>query len=127
MRFTSLKIISLGAAALMATSAWAQRPYYLVSGVHPGYSLVNMKPSSAPTGQPNVGAMTWLPGGRLFIASMSTQTATGALDMSYTGGFILSGIPGATSWRGTKLPATVAFTVSIGSFFRYAGRNASAS
>ena len=76
MRPLNFKLLVASVAVLVASAAWGQRPYYLLPGVHPGYSLVNMKPASAPTGQPNVGAMAWLPDGRLFIASMSTQTAT---------------------------------------------------
>ena len=49
----------LGLAALAAAPSMAQRPLYLVPGVHPGYSLVSMRPTdpALPATAPNVGAM----------------------------------------------------------------------
>jgi hypothetical protein len=96
------------AASMLAVAVSAQRPFFLVPGVHPGYSLVNMKPSSAPTGQPNVGAMAWLPDGRLFVAGMSTNAAggTNANRLGPTNGYIFSGLTTATT------ASTVTMTVA---------------
>lgn len=95
---------ALAAMALTAGSALAQRPFYLVPGLHPSYdSLVSMRPSSmASSGSnaaPNVGGMAWLPDGRLFIASMSSNSAGGnnANRLGVSHGYIFSGIPGAAS------------------------------
>jgi hypothetical protein len=94
-----IPIAVLASVLLASLATQAQRPFFLLSGVHPGYSLVNMKPSSAPTGQPNVGAMAWLPDGRLFVAGMSTNAAggTNAPRLGPTNGYIFSGITSATS------------------------------
>src|SRR5690606_24346320 len=48
---------------------------------------------------PNVGGMAWLPDGRLFIASMSSNSAGGnnANRLGVSHGYIFSGIPTATS------------------------------
>ena len=83
--------------------AFAQRPYFLLPGVHPGYSLVSMRPASMETSganaAPNVGGMAWLPDGRLFIASMSSNSPGGpnANRLGVSHGYMFSGIPGATS------------------------------
>ncbi len=98
------RIALLAAVALTAGNALAQRPFYLVPGLHPGYdSLVSMRPSSMSSSgsnaAPNVGGMAWLPDGRLFIASMSSNSAGGnnANRLGVSHGYIFSGIPGATS------------------------------
>jgi|GEM_PF-3147638 len=85
------------------TLALAQRPYFLQPGLHPGYSLVSVRPSSmATTGgnaAPNAGGMAWLPDGKLFVASMSSNAAGGvnASRLGVSHGYLFSGIPGATS------------------------------
>jgi hypothetical protein len=89
--------------AVTSVASWAQRPFYLLPGMHPGYTLVSMRPTTLPTSganvAPNVGGMAWLPDGKLFIPSMSGNAAGGAnanrLGVSH--GYIFSGIPGATS------------------------------
>lgn len=90
--------------AVTALAGWAQRPYYVVPGLHPSYnSLVSMRPSSMPsTGPnagPNVGGMAWLPDGRLFVASMSANPAGGdhANRLGVSHGYLFSGIPTASS------------------------------
>ncbi len=90
--------------AVTALAGWAQRPYYVMPGLHPAYdSLVSMRPSSMPsTGAnagPNVGGMAWLPDGRLFIAGMSANPAGGdhANRLGAAPGYIFTGIPTATS------------------------------
>src|SRR5215217_296268 len=109
----------MGLAALTAAPTWAQRPFYLVPGLHPGYSLVSMRPtaSNLPETAPNVGAMAWLPGGRLFIASMSPNPAGGATAnlLGPSDGYIFSGIPGATS------KSAVTVTVAGGGYQMPAG------
>lgn len=104
----SRRLLLASIALLAGHAAFAQRPYFLVPGVHPGYSLVNMKPSSAPSGQPNVGAMAWLPDGRLFVAGMSTNAAGGtdANRLGPSNGYIFSGLPSATN------ASTVTMTVA---------------
>ena len=99
MRPLNFKLACASAVMLVASVAWGQRPYYLVPGVHPGYTLVNMKPSGMPAGQPNVGGMAWLPDGRLFIATMSTNGAGGdnASKLGPSNGYIFSGLLTATS------------------------------
>lgn len=90
--------------AVTALAGWAQRPYYVMPGLHPSYdSLVSMRPSSMPsTGPgagPNVGGMAWLPDGRLFVAGMSANPAGGdhANRLGAAPGYIFTGIPTATS------------------------------
>ena len=81
----------------------AQRPFYLLPGIHPGYSIVSMRPASMATSganaAPNTGGMAWLPDGRLFIASMSSNPAGGtdANRLGVSNGYVFSGIPGATN------------------------------
>ncbi|HAO99714.1 MAG TPA: hypothetical protein DCQ83_06685 [Fibrobacteres bacterium] len=83
--------------------SWGQRPFYLVPGVHPGYSIVSMRPSSmttsGATAAPNTGGMAWLPDGRLFIASMSSNAAGGndANRLGISNGYMFTGIPAASS------------------------------
>jgi hypothetical protein len=93
----------LGLAVLSAVPVWSQRPFYLVPGMHPSYTLTSMKPvvseNVMPSTAPNTGAMTWLADGRLFIASMSPNQAGGpnANRLGPSNGYIFSGIPTATS------------------------------
>lgn len=100
---TSIRIASAALTFLAANAALAQRPYHLLPGVHPGYSLVSMRPSgmasSGGNAAPNVGGMAWLRDGKLFIASMSSNNAGGvnASRLGVSHGYIFSGIPGATS------------------------------
>lgn len=100
---TSIKIASAALTLLAAQAVVAQRPYHLLPGVHPGYSLVSMRPagmaSSGGNAAPNAGGMAWLPDGKLFIASMSSNAAGGvnASRLGVSHGYLFSGIPGATS------------------------------
>ncbi|MCD6024814.1 MAG: hypothetical protein K0Q91_1730 [Fibrobacteria bacterium] len=102
LNFKSVKSVFI-ASALLSAVAWGQRPYYLVPGLHPGYSLVNMRPAgmenTGANAAPNTGGMAWLPDGKLFIASMSSNAAggTNANRLGVSHGYILSGIPAATS------------------------------
>jgi glucose/arabinose dehydrogenase len=102
---------------LLMGAAQAQRPYYNLPGLHPGFSLVSMRPSSLPASgnnaAPNTGGMAWLPDGRLFIASMASSASGGPTGHLLTAstGFIFSGIVGATS------NASVT-AVEVGSGFR---------
>jgi cytochrome c len=93
-------------ATLVMTSqlSVAQRPFYLLPDLHPGYDqLISMRPSGMETSgsnaAPNVGGMAWLPDGRLFIASMSSNSAGGpnANRLGDSLVYIFSGIPDATS------------------------------
>ena len=104
MNFRTRSFVAGTVVALTAVAGWAQRPYYLMPGLHPSYdSLVSMRPSSMEsTGSnagPNVGGMAWLPDGRLFIAGMSANAPGGdhANRLGESHGYLFSGIPTATS------------------------------
>ena len=59
-----------------------------LTGVHPGYTLTNLRPSGF---QPQVSAMDWFPDGRLAIATWGgSDTVAGEV-------YILSGVTGNTS------------------------------
>ncbi|MBB4692657.1 family 16 glycoside hydrolase [Paractinoplanes abujensis] len=59
-----------------------------LTGVHPGYTLTNLRPSGF---QPQVSAMDWMPDGRLAIATWGgSDTVAGEV-------YLLSGVTGATS------------------------------
>lgn len=87
---------------LLTQSVHAQRPYYVLPGLHPSYnSLVSLRPSgmdsAGSNAAPNVGGMAWLPDGRLFIASMSSNPAGGdhANRLGVSHAYLFSGIPDA--------------------------------
>jgi hypothetical protein len=98
----STRILCGSLIALAASTALAQRPFYLLPGVHPAYSAVSMRPASMATSganaAPNTGGMAFLPDGRLFIASMnSTNGGAEANRRGISHGYLFSGIPTATS------------------------------
>ena len=98
-----VKILGILVGAILIHATLGQRPFYLVPGIHPGYGIVSMRPSSMATSganaAPNTGGMAWLSDGRLFIASMSSNAAGGndANRLGASNGYIFSGIPTATS------------------------------
>ncbi len=73
------KVWLLAAAVFLMQASWAQQPTFLVPGLYPALKIQNMRPApssnplfsmDAVKGMPNVASWTWLPDGRLFIATM---------------------------------------------------------
>ncbi|HEX2612656.1 MAG TPA: hypothetical protein VHO02_03570 [Fibrobacteria bacterium] len=115
-RLNPVRVAVFGALLVGATfQAWGQNPYFLLPGMHPAFSLTNMRPMSGASynllnlgnnngstqSQPNTGAMAWLPDGRLFIASNASSggnwNGDGANILGPSRGYIFSGLTTATT------------------------------